>query len=140
MARRIFSRRDSPGQSPSDKFAIKPNLTAVEGRGLNFAIITDPYVVEGLIDGLRHAGVRAGNIYARDALNVDQPGIGYEEMSQRSGAHYSDHDCRSPMPKECPDGVVFRRTKYLGPFNYPDAHLINVAKLKDPFDGPDALR
>jgi hypothetical protein len=26
--------------------------------------------------------------------------------------------------------VVFRRTKYLGPFNYPDTHLINVAKLK----------
>ncbi len=87
-------------------------------------------MVEGLIDGLRQAGVRAGNIYARDALNVDQPGIGYEEMSQRSGVHYSDDDCRSPMLKECPDGVVFRRTKYLGPFNYPDAHLINVAKLK----------
>jgi hypothetical protein len=26
--------------------------------------------------------------------------------------------------------VVFRRTKYLGPFNYPGTHLINVAKLK----------
>jgi hypothetical protein len=26
--------------------------------------------------------------------------------------------------------VVFRRTKYLGPFNYPNTHLINVAKLK----------
>ena len=51
-------------------------------------------------------------------------------MSQRSGVHYSDDDSRSPTTKECPEGVVFRRTKYLGPFNYPDAHLINVAKLK----------
>jgi hypothetical protein len=34
------------------------------------------------------------------------------------------------LTKECPDGVVFRRTKYLGPFNYPGTHLINVAKLK----------
>ncbi len=32
LARRIFSRRDSPGLSPSDKFAIKPNLTAVAGQ------------------------------------------------------------------------------------------------------------
>jgi hypothetical protein len=26
--------------------------------------------------------------------------------------------------------VVFRRTKYLGPFNYPDCHLVNVSKFK----------
>ena len=78
LARRIFTRRDSPGLSLSDKFAIKPNLTATQGKGLDFAIITDPYVVEGLIDGLRQTGVNAGNIYARDGLNVDQPGIGYQ--------------------------------------------------------------
>jgi hypothetical protein len=130
LARRIFTRRDSPGLGPFDKFAIKPNITATLGKGLNFAIITDPHVVEGLIDGLRQAGVSAGNIYARDALYVDQPGTGYQEMSQRSGVHYSDNDGRSPMTRECPQGVVFRRTKYLGPFNYPDTHLINVAKLK----------
>jgi uncharacterized protein (DUF362 family) len=130
LARRIFSRRDSPGLSLTDKFAIKPNLTATRGRGLDFAIVTDPWVVEGLIDGLRQTGVSAGNIYARDGLYVDQPNIGYKEMSQRSGVHYNDDDCRSPMTKECPDGVVFRRTKYLGPFNYPGTHLINVAKLK----------
>src|SRR5271157_1651743 len=58
LARRIFTRRDSPGQSPSDKFAIKPNLTATLGKGHDFAIITDPYVVEGLVDGLCQAGVR----------------------------------------------------------------------------------
>jgi hypothetical protein len=130
LARRIFTRRDSPGQSLSDKFAIKPNLTAALGKGHDFAIVTDPYVVEGLVDGLRQTGVRAGNIYARDGLNVNQPGIGYQEMSQRSGVHYSDDDCRSARVKECPGGVVFRRTRYLGPFNYPDTHLINVAKLK----------
>ena len=130
LARRFFIRRDSPGQRLSDKFAIKPNITAAMGKGRDFAIVTDPYVVEGLVDGLRQAGVSAGNIYARDALNVDQPGVGYQEMSQRSGVHYSDTEDRAPLPKECPEGVVFRRTKYLGPFNYPDTHLINVAKLK----------
>ena len=61
LARRIFTRRDTSGLSPSDKFAIKPNLTATQGKGLDYAIITDPYVVEGLIDGLRQTGVNAGN-------------------------------------------------------------------------------
>ena len=130
LARRIFTPRDSPGLSTSDKIAIKPNLTDTQGTGQRFAITTDPYVVEGLIEGLRQAGVRAGNIYARDALNADQAGVGYQEMSQRSGVHYSDTDYRSPLGQECPGGVVFRRTKYLGPFNSPDAHLLNVAKLK----------
>jgi hypothetical protein len=130
LARRIFVPPASPGAHSSERFAIKPNLTATLGKGMNFAIITDPYVVEGLIGGLRQAGVSPANIYARDGLNVDQPGIGYQEMAQRSGVHYSDDDSRTPMPKECPDGVVFRRTKYLGPFNYPDTRLINVAKLK----------
>jgi hypothetical protein len=130
FAKRIFCRRDSAGQSLTDKFAVKPNLTATSGKASEFAIITDPYVVEGLIDGLRQTGVNAGNIYVRDGHEVDQPGIGYKEMSQRAGVHYSDDDCRSPVLKECPDGVVFRRTKFLGPYNYPDTHIINIAKLK----------
>ncbi len=130
LARKIFVPCESPGLSTTDRFAIKPNLTGTLGKGKDFAIITDPYVVEGLVDGLRQVGVKAGNIYARDGLNVDQPGIGYQEMSQRSGVHYSDDENRSPAPRECPDGVVFRRTKYLGPFEYPDTHLLNVAKLK----------
>jgi len=130
FAQRIFCRSDSAGRSLTDKFAIKPNLTATQGSGLDFAIVTDPWVVEGLIAGLRQTGVGAGNIYARDGLYVNQPRIGYQEMAQRSGVHYSDDDSRSPLTKECPDGVVFRRTKFLGPFNYPDTHLINVAKLK----------
>jgi hypothetical protein len=130
LGRRIFTTRPTPGISLTDKFAIKPNLTGTRGKGQDFAIITDPWVVEGLIDGLGHAGIKTGNIYARDGLNVDQPGIGYQEMSQRAGVHYSDDDHRAPITKECPDGVVFRRTKYLGPFNYPDAHIINVSKMK----------
>jgi hypothetical protein len=61
---------------------------------------------------------------------VDQPGVGYVEMAQRTGVHYADDDSRSATVKECPDGIVFRRTRYLGPFNYPDSYLINVAKFK----------
>ena len=92
LGRRIFTRRDFPGLSSSDTFAIKPNLTATLGKGRDFAIITDPYVVEGLIDGTAPGGREAGTSMLATRLNVDQPGIGYQEMSQRSGVHYSDND------------------------------------------------
>jgi len=130
LARRIFTLRHTPGIPLSHKFAIKPNLTATDGTGLRYAIITDPYVVEGLVAGMRQVGIGAESIYVRDGLWLDQPGIGYREMAQRSGAHYDDSESRDPASKECPDGVVFRRTKYLGPFNYPDCHLLNVSKMK----------
>ena len=61
---------------------------------------------------------------------VEQPTTGYPEMARRAGVHYGDDHARTPTTKECPDGVVFRRTKYLGPFAYPDTFLINVAKHK----------
>jgi hypothetical protein len=130
LAQQIFCRRDTPGLSLSDRFALKPNLTATRGRGLDFAIVTDPWVTEGFIAGLCRTGVRAGNIYARDGLYVDQPHIGYKEMCLRAGVHYDDQENRAPSPKQCAEGVVFRRTQYLGPYNYPDTHVINIAKLK----------
>jgi hypothetical protein len=130
LARRIFTLRDTPGIEASHKFAIKPNLTMTGGTGLKYAIVTDPYVVEGLIDGMKQVDIRAQSIYVREGVVTDQVGTGYHELAQRSGVHYEDSDSRAPTSRDCPDGVVFRGTKYLGPFNYPDCHLLNVAKLK----------
>jgi len=130
LARRIFIPAATPGIDLSHKFAIKPNLTATKDTGLTYAIVTDPYVVEGLIEGMGRVGVRAENIYVREGLMPEQPSTGYSAMAQRQGVHYGDNDSREPLSKECPDGVVFRRTKYVGPFNYPDTHVINVSKLK----------
>ena len=130
LAERIFTLRDTPGVPLTHKFAIKPNLTATRASGLTYAIITDPYVVEGVIDGLKQLGVPGGNIYVREGLGSDQRGTGYPEMAHRSGVHFADDDAKVPTLKECPDGVMFRRTKYLGPFNYPDNYLINISKFK----------
>ncbi|MGO8735739.1 MAG: DUF362 domain-containing protein [Terriglobia bacterium] len=130
LARQIFTLRNTPGIDLSHKLAIKPNLTATSGTGLTYGIVTDPYVVEGLIAGITQAGFGAESIYVREGLGPDQMGTRYHEMAQRSGVHYDDRDSRTPTLKDCPDGVVFRRTKYLGPFNYPDCHLLNVSKLK----------
>jgi len=96
LARRIFTLRNIPGIDLSHKFAIKPNLTATNGTGLKYAIVADPYVVEGLIDGMRQVDIRAESIYVREGLVTDQAGTGYHEMAQRSGVHYDDRDSRTP--------------------------------------------
>lgn len=130
LAQQIFVLRDSPGIPLSYRFAIKPNLTSTVGTGTTHAIVTDSYAVEGLIEGMKQLGVPADRIYTREGLMESQRGVGYIEMAERTGVHYADPDSRTAVLKECPDGVVFKRTKFVGPFNYPDSYLINVAKLK----------
>jgi Domain of unknown function (DUF362) len=130
FARGVFTVRRGPGISAPPIVAIKPNLTSTKRTGLTHAIITDPYVVEGLVDGLKEQGIDPGSVYVREGLQVEQSTTGYPELARRAGLHYGDDQARTPTTKECPDGVVFRRTKYLGPFAYPDSFLINVAKHK----------
>ena len=130
LAREVFALRKGPGHALTQTVAIKPNLTSTKKTGLTHAIVTDPYVVEGLVDGLVEQGIAPGSIFVREGLMVEQPTTGYPEMARRAGVHYGDDDSRTPTTRECPDGVVFRRTKYLGPFAYPDSSLINVAKHK----------
>ena len=130
LAREVFTVRKGPGLALTQTVAIKPNLTSTKKTGLTHAIVTDPFVVEGLVDGLVEQGIARGSIFVREGLMVEQPTTGYPEMALRAGVHYGDDHSRTPTTKECPDGVVFRRTKYLGPFAYPDSFLINVAKHK----------
>jgi Domain of unknown function (DUF362) len=130
LARQVFTLKKGPGVSGSPTVAIKPNLTSTKRTGLTYAIITDTYAVEGLVDGLKELGVAPGSIYVREGLHKEQATTGYAELALRAGIHYGDEDARTPTTVECPDGVVFRRTKYLGPFAYPGTFLINVAKHK----------
>jgi len=130
FARQVFTLEKGPGISASPTVAIKPNLTSTKRTGLTYAIITDTYAVEGLVDGLKDLGVDPGSIFIREGLHKEQATTGYAEMALRAGVHYGDDLARTPTTLECPDGVVFRRTKYLGPFAYPDTFLINVAKHK----------
>jgi len=75
-------------------------------------------------------GLPAGQIYLREGLMTSQPGSATSNSPSARVRHYGDEDSRTPVTRECPDGVVFKRTKYLGPFNYPDSYLINFAKFK----------
>jgi uncharacterized protein (DUF362 family) len=130
FARQVFRLEKAPGVSASPTVAIKPNLTSTKNTGLTYAIITDTYAVEGLVEGLKGLGVAPGSIYVREGLHREQETTGYAELAKRAGIHYGDDVARTPTTIQCPGGVVFRRTKYLGPFAYDGTFLINVAKYK----------
>ena len=130
LAQRILTLRDAPGVPLTHKVVIKPNLTATSGAGLTRAIVTDPFVVEGFLESMKRTGIPAEAIYVRESLYRDQPGIGYSDMARRTGVHYADDDSRSPTVKDCSDSLVLKRTKFLGPYVYPDSYVINIAKFK----------
>ncbi len=130
LARMIFTLKKDSGIDLSHKVAFKPNLTSTKGTGLTHAICTDPYMNEGIIEGLKKLSIKPEQIYVREGLGREQPVTGFTDMARRTGVHYGDDQDRAPTTVECPSGVVFRRTKYLGPFAYDDSHLINISKLK----------
>jgi hypothetical protein len=129
FARQVFRLEKGPGTA-SPTVAIKPNLTSTKNTGLTYAIITDTHAVEGLVQGLEELGVDPASIFVREGLHREQATTGYAELAKRAGIHYGDDVARTPTTIECPGGVVFRRTKYLGPFAYDGTFVVNVAKYK----------
>lgn len=130
LAKQLFALEDGPGIPLSSKIAIKPNLTHNNGSGDTYAIITDREFLGGMIDGMKETGFPAGRMYVRDGLGTHQTDTKYQDMAARTGVHYDDSAYRETAFKDCHDGVVFKRVGYMGPFMYPDAYLINVAKFK----------
>jgi hypothetical protein len=130
LARQLFTLQDAPGISLSSKIAIKPNITHNNSSGDTYAIITDREFLGGMIDGMKETGFSAGRIYVRDGMGTSQTDTKYQDMAARTGVHYDDSVDRETAFNDCPGGVVFKRVGYMGPFMYPDAYLINVAKFK----------
>jgi len=130
LARQLFTLQDAPGIPLSSRIAIKPNITHNNNSGDAYAIITDREFLGGMIDGMKETGFPAGRIYVRDGMGTTQTDTKYQDMAARTGVHYDDSVDRETAFKDCPGGVVFKRVGYMGPFMYPDAYLINVAKFK----------
>ena len=130
LAMRLFTLQDAPGILLSSKIAIKPNITHNCKSGDTYAIVTDREFLGGMIDGMRETGFSAGRIYVRDGLGTKQTDTKYQDTAARTGIHYDDSADRETEFKDCPGGVVFKRVGYMGPFMYPDAYVINVAKFK----------
>ena len=130
LAKQLFGLTDGAGISQSSKFAVKPNLTSNSRSGDRFAIITDRDFLGGMLEGLKGTGISADRMYVRDGMGTRQLDTKYQEMAARTGVHYDDTVDRATNMKDCPNGVVFKRAGYMGPFTYSDAVLINIAKFK----------
>ena len=96
LAREVFTVRKGPGLALTQTVAIKPNLTSTKRTGLTHAIVTDPYVVEGLVDGLVELGDRA-RVHLRaggpDGRAADHR---LPRDALRAGVHYGDDHSRTP--------------------------------------------
>jgi hypothetical protein len=130
LAKQLFTLQEAPGIRLSSKIGIKPNLTHNNNSGDAYAIITDREFLGGMIDGMKETGFSAAGIYVRDGMGTKQTDTKYQDMAARTGVHYDDSADRETAFRDCPGGVVFKRVGYMGPFMYPDAYLINVAKFK----------
>jgi len=128
---------------------IKPNLTASmwdnQGFPLEFGqgIVTDPYFVEGIIEGMKELGLSAGQFYIREVNGPECFGPrGYTAMVERTGVHMKPMDKDvSEMPSEdirwadVPDGVIHQKLPYLWPINARDTFYLNIPKFKTHFVG-----
>lgn len=131
---------------------VKPNLTCrgkwdslwteEETRG----VVTDPYFVEGVIEGMKELGLEGSRFYIRE-VNCPEDWIidGYgnpwehdpDSVAGRTGAEIRDMtkevgliDEADVVWMDVPDGVYFNKIPYLWPINTPDSWLLNIAKLK----------
>ncbi len=130
LAKQLFGPTDGAGIPRTSKIALKPNLTSNNRSGDTYAIITDRDFLGGMLEGMKETGFSPSQIYVRDGLGTKQLDTKYHEMATRTGVHYDDMVDRATTMKDCPDGVVFKRAGYMGPFVYPDTFQINVAKFK----------
>jgi uncharacterized protein (DUF362 family) len=140
LAREIFVPKDTPGFPFSNRIVVKPNLTE-GGRGdvESMGIITDPYFVEGVIEGMKELGLRGDQFSLIEINGPHQWSVkGYTQMAQRTGVHLRDltRDVKTLEEGtevtwvDCPDGVMFKRIAYLAPVNQPDTWLLNIPKFK----------
>ena len=126
------------------KIPVKPNLTDSLVKDKNFTleygmgIVTDPFFVEGVIEGMKELGLSGKQFYIRE---VNAPECfaprGYTAMAERTGADLRDlnADVREMGKefvqwKDIPDGVVHRRLPYLWPVNAPETFYLNISKFK----------
>ena len=144
FTRSVFLPMDDNGIPMTHLIPIKPNLTSSSTKNKDFSpefgmgIITDPYFVEGVIDGMKELGLAGNQFYLREVNGPEHFGPrGYIDMAKRTGADIRNlnEDVRT-IGKEfiqwvdVPDGVVHKKIPYLWPINTTDAFLLNIAKFK----------
>ncbi|MFC1693115.1 DUF362 domain-containing protein [Candidatus Latescibacterota bacterium] len=144
FARSVLHPMDESGIPLTHLIPIKPNLTASQSNDRDFSlelgmgIVTDPYFVEGVIEGMKELGMSESQFYLREVNGPeDFKPRGYTAMAKRTGADMRDlsEDVRTIGSEfvqwmDVPDGVVHKKIPYLWPINAPDTFFLNIAKFK----------
>ena len=123
FAQSVFLPMRRGGLPLTHMIPIKPNLTASQTKNEDFSlefgmgIVTDPYFVEGVIEGMKKLGLSSSQFYLREVNAPEDFGPrGYTSMAERTGADIRDlsEDVRT-IGKEfiqwadVPDGVVHQK-------------------------------
>ncbi len=163
FVRSVIIPKEESGIPVTHKIAIKPNLTAHTVENERFSkedtmgIATDPYFVEGTIEGMKKLGISGKQFYIREVNGARVFGPrGYYRMAKRTGADLRDLRGRVSTISdekiaqwsradvinennlqwiEVPNGVIHRKIPYLWPVNAPDSWNLNIAKFKAHFMG-----
>lgn len=101
-------------------------------------IITDPYFVEGIIEGMKGLGISGKQFYVREVTNPwDFGPRGYVDMCWRQEAdirplmdNYKDLDSNDLQWVEFKNSEIFKKAPYLWPVNAKNTWLVNIAKFK----------
>ena len=144
LARSVFLPMDESGVPLTHLVPIKPNLTDSQTNDKDFTlefgmgIVTDPFFVEGIIEGMKELGLSGSQFYLREVNSPrDFEPRGYTSMAERTGADIRDlsEDVRT-IGKEfvnwadVPDGVIHRKIPHLWPVSSSDSFYLNIAKFK----------
>lgn len=141
FSRSVFVPKEN-GYPISTMIPIKPNLTSSISSSYTLehgmGIVTDPYFVEGVIEGMKELGLAGSQFYLREVNTPSHFGPrGYNDMAARTGADIRDMSAKvNTMSAEDvvwvdrPEGVWYRRIPYMWPINAPNTFMLNIAKFK----------
>ena len=138
----IVPKTEEDGGIPlTNKIAIKPNLTCSSTSDTNYTleygmgIVTDPYFVRGVIEGMKELGLSGDQFYMREAnCPGDFTARGYSRLavetgaSIRGGVQAGFSDLVNWV--DVPEGMAFRKIPYIWPINTSDSWLLNISKFK----------
>jgi hypothetical protein len=101
-------------------------------------IVTDPYFIEGIIEGMKNLGISSRQFYIREVTNPwDFGPRGYVNMSWRQGVdirplmdNFKEMDSNDLMWVDFKNSEIFKKAPYLWPVNAKDTWLVNIAKFK----------
>jgi len=153
FANEVLIPRDETGVPVTHLIPIKPNITGGGGNTFEtMGIITDPYFVGGVIEGMKLLGISKRNFHLREVNCINWKKHAYWPVVRKTGADLHNMNARvrgidnerlSRWSRnndvidddelvwiDVPGGVVFRKIPYLRPINAPDTFLLNIAKFK----------